>query len=254
MAVPRKGSVTAAPAAVVSCAVTGSSGAFETPSPLQGKPGCDLAHAPVNCALGSVSCKCDTVKFGWISKASITTAVPCASVFAVPVTWMVNVWGPSLRSLIVRIGEWASSTGRAKRSTCLVGPPSTLTSAMPIALPRLPSHRMDVPLKLTVAFAPALVACMAAPPLQPQAESLGVHGPVNVTAALDSSTRAPMPASEPPPPPPETPELLPSPAPPHETSRHASTRTMERFMEDDLFARMERTSVRHQRVVSPRGG
>jgi len=109
---------------------------------------------------------------------------------------------------------------------------------------------MDVPLKLTVAFAPAAVDCMAAPPLHPQAESLAVQAPVGLTEESDSSMRAPTAA----PPLPEAlaPELLPSPAPPHETSRPASNKAMERFI-DNLFTRMERMSVRHKRVVSPRG-
>jgi hypothetical protein len=56
-------------------------------------------------------------------------------------------------------------------------------------LPRAPIQRMEVPVKVIEAVAPAAVDCMAEPPLHPQLESLLVHAPLNVTAGLVSSTR-----------------------------------------------------------------
>src|SRR5438132_7228617 len=167
IAVPRNGRVTVAPVVVVSWAVTGSSGEFDTPLPLQGKPSADLVQPALKWALGSVSCQCDTVVLGCTSKPSTTTTFPCASVFCRPVTVIVSVCGPSLRSLIVTMSLCASSVGRAKRSTSLAGPPSTLTRAIPIALPRLPSHLTEVPVQVTEAVVPATPDCTAFPPLQP---------------------------------------------------------------------------------------
>src|SRR5689334_17496912 len=86
------------------------------------------------------------------------------------------------------MGVWISSVGRAKRVTSRAGPPSTLTVAIPIVLPRVPIQRMEVPVKVMEAVAPAVDDCMAEPPLHPQLESPLVHGPLKLTP-LDSSTR-----------------------------------------------------------------
>src|SRR6185295_1697479 len=82
-----------------------------------------------------------------------------------------------------------SSVGRPNVLTSRAGPPSTLTVAMPILRPRLPIQRMEVPLKVIEAVAPAIADCTAPPPLHPQLASLRIHGPVNVTEGCDSSTR-----------------------------------------------------------------
>src|SRR5687768_3374203 len=83
------------------------------------------------------------------------------------------------------------SCGRANRSTSVAGPPSTLNRAIPPSLPRLPIHLTEVPVKVNEAVAPAAVDCRAAPALHPQRDSLGVHPALKLTAASDSSTRAP---------------------------------------------------------------
>jgi hypothetical protein len=76
----------------------------------------------------------------------------------------------------------------------------------------LPSHLTEVPMKVNEALAPATLDCMAAPPLHPKRRSASVHLLSKVTAAWDSSIRAPASAyvapllSLPP--------LLSSPAPP----------------------------------------
>src|SRR6185437_5133867 len=223
---PRKGTVTFPPAIDVSCAVTGRSGRFDTLLPLHGKFSLDLVQPALYCSSGFVSCQWDTVKFGWMSKASTTTTFPCAWLSCVPMTVIVRMCLPSLRSSIVKIGVWISSAGRAKRSTCRGGPPSTLTVASPMLLPRLPIHRIEVPTKLIVAVAPAAVDCMAELPLHPEPESLFVHAPPNVTAGSDSSTRMPavgrgagVSGPLPPFPPVDPEELsLEPPPPPHETS------------------------------------
>src|SRR5437763_17198383 len=101
MPVPRKGSATLAPAAVVSCAVTGNSGTFETPLPLQGPFSTDFVQAPAYRAFGSVSCKCETVLPGCTSNASTPTVFAHAPDSPRPATWIVSVCGPSLKSLIV---------------------------------------------------------------------------------------------------------------------------------------------------------
>jgi hypothetical protein len=49
-----------------------------------------------------------------------------------PVTVIVNMCWPGLKSLIVTAVVWISSVGRAKRFTSLGGPPSTLTVAIPM--------------------------------------------------------------------------------------------------------------------------
>src|SRR3954468_1825655 len=80
------------------------------------------------------------------------------------------------------------SCGRAKRSTRLALPPSTLTSAIPLSLFRAPIHLTEVPVKVNVAVAPA-EDCMAVPALHPKLGSVGVHAPLKLTAASDSSKR-----------------------------------------------------------------
>jgi len=54
--------------------------------------------------------------------------------------------------------------------------------------PRLPIQRMEVPVKVIEAVAPAVADCMAEPPLHPPCEALLGHGPVNGTPP-ESSTR-----------------------------------------------------------------
>ena len=51
-----------------------------------------------------------------------------------------------------------------------------------IHLPRVPIHRTEVPVKVNEAVAPATLACMAEPPLQPLRASARVHAPVLPTA------------------------------------------------------------------------
>src|SRR5712664_1744751 len=148
----------------------------------------DLVQVPLYWRPGFVSCQCDTVVPGWISNASTTTTFPSPWLSCLPVTMMVNMCWPALKSLIVTMGVWTSSVGRAKRLTSLGGPPSTLTVAIPMPRPRLPIQRMEVPVKVIEAVAPAVLDCMAEPPLHPQLESLRGHGPLKVTAPLDSST------------------------------------------------------------------
>ena len=92
------------------------------------------------------------------------------------------------------------SFGRENRSTSLAGPPSTLTKAIPPSLLRLPIHLTEVPLKVNEAVAPATVDCIAAPPLHPKRELLRVHPALKLTAASDSSTRAPADGISSPPP------------------------------------------------------
>src|SRR5687768_6002390 len=60
---------------------------------------------------------------------------------------------------------------------------------MPKPRPRLPIQRMEVPLNVIVAVAPAVLDCIAEPPLHPIVGSLRSHGPVKVMPPLESSTR-----------------------------------------------------------------
>src|SRR5512145_2924178 len=180
------------------------------------------------------------------------------------------------------IGVRSSSFGRAKRSTSLAGPPSTLTEAIPIPLPRLPIHRTEVPVKVNETVAPTTVDCTAAPPLHPPWGLLCIHPALRLTAAAsDSSKRAVAGAVVVPPPlgglpagglplgvpglPPLgvpglpavvvvglVPPLVPSPPPPpHEISMAASnrtpTRSMQRFIHN-LSVGIVWVSFGHKRV------
>src|SRR5207237_1738139 len=82
-----------------------------------------------------------------------------------------------------------SSVGCPKTFTCGTCTPSTLIVAIPMPRPRAPIQRMEVPLKVIEAVAPAAVDCMAEPPLHPKLASARVQAPLKLTAALDSSTR-----------------------------------------------------------------
>ena len=53
--------MTVSPAVDMSCAVTGNSGTFETPLPLQLKLALDLVQPALYFTSGFVSCQCDTV-------------------------------------------------------------------------------------------------------------------------------------------------------------------------------------------------
>src|SRR6185312_5830298 len=121
---------------------------------------------------------------------------------------------------------WISSAGRANVLTSLPGPPSTLRVAMPILRPRLPIQRMEVPMNVIVAVAPAAFVCTAEPPLQPRLESLLAQVPVNLIAASDSSTRMPAVGSDCVGVPGEgvPMEASPPPPPPQEANRNASNR------------------------------
>src|SRR5688572_31754739 len=102
------------------------------------------------------------------------------------------------------MGVRATSPVLRYELTSLAGPPSILTRALPIALPRRPIHRTEVPVKLSVAVAPTTLVCTAAPPLQPQRASAAVHPLLKAsTVVSDSSTREPAGADGPvlPPPP-----------------------------------------------------
>jgi hypothetical protein len=125
------------------------------------------------------------------SKASTTTTavlVEWACEFLSPVTRIVSVCLPEVRPSSVTIGVWISF-GRAKVSTRLPGPPSTLTRAIPPFSLRAPIHLTEVPVKVNVAVAPTAVDCMAVPPLHAKRSSVGVHAPLKLTAASDSSKR-----------------------------------------------------------------
>ena len=93
--------MTDCPAAAVSCALTGSSGTFDTPVPLKGSAMSDLVHGPVYLSVGSVSCQCEIVLPGWMSNASTTTTFPWAWLSCRPVTVSLSVWVPGPRSLMV---------------------------------------------------------------------------------------------------------------------------------------------------------
>ena len=74
----------------------------------------------------------------------------------------------------------------------MAGPPSTLTKAFPIPLPRAPIHLTEVPVKVNETVAPATVDSTAVPPLHPAMElrkSRCVHPAVMLTVASDSSKR-----------------------------------------------------------------
>src|SRR6185369_3889365 len=149
----------------------------------------DLVQLPEYSRPGFVSCQWEMVVPGWISNASTTTTSPDPWLSCRPATVIVNVCWPALKSLTVMTGVWASSVGRAKRFTSRGGPPSTLTSAMPMPRPRLPIQRIELPVKVIEAVAPAVDDCIAEPPLHPKLASLRTHGPLNTTLPLDSSTR-----------------------------------------------------------------
>src|SRR5688572_5232666 len=109
--------------------------------------------------------------------------------------------------------------------TSLAGPPSTLTLAYPISLPRALIHLTEVPVNLNVAVAPATEDCTPLPPLYPPRELVLVHPPLKVTAGSDSCTQVPGPGSVPllpplvggvspgVPPPPGLPPVTPPPLP-----------------------------------------
>src|SRR5688572_10840273 len=84
------------------------------------------------------------------------------------------------------MGVWTMSLGLAKELTSRGGPPSTLTRAMPILRPRAPSQRMEVPLKVMVAVAPAVEDCMAEPPLHPMVALACIQLPLKATPTFSS--------------------------------------------------------------------
>src|SRR6185436_19718600 len=124
--------------------------------------------------------------------ASTTTTaglVAAAWSFFSPVTRMVSVCWPGLKSCSVTIGVRASC-GRAKRSTRLAGPPSTLTSAIPASVLRSPIHVTHLPLNVNCTVAFVTVDRTAVPPLHPNLESAGIQSPgLKVTRTSDSSNR-----------------------------------------------------------------
>src|SRR4051812_15336353 len=168
------------------------------------------------------------------------------------------------------------SFGRAKRSTRLGLPPSTLTSAMPVDLLRAPIHRTDVPVNVKLAVAPAAEDCIAVPPLHPKLALVGVQAPLNVTAASDSSKRPgvlilpppllggvppllggvpPLPGGVAPLVPGLVPGLSPPPPPPQETSVPASHEIPAppvKRLTDDRPCGWRRVKGPHQHFAPPR--
>src|SRR6476660_4676582 len=140
-------------------------------------------QVPLYWTAESFSWKCDTI-CGSTSNASTTTTAGLAEV-----TRIVSVCWPGLKSCSVTIGV-CISCGRAKRSTCLTGPPSTLTSAVPPSPLRAPIQVTHLPLNVNCTVAPAVVVRTAEPPLHPNLESAGPQSPgLNVTLGSVCSKR-----------------------------------------------------------------
>ena len=104
-------------------------------------------------------------------------------------------------------------------------------------------------MKVNEASAPGTVDCLAAPPLQPKLGSLCVQLPLRLTAAFDSSMRAPADGGVPSLPPPLL-LVLPPPPPPQETNMPASSKTATRLMSrpldciwDDSSSALETSSL-----------
>src|SRR5581483_8767122 len=98
------------------------------------------------------------------SNASTTIVADVEAEFIRPVTSIVNVWLPLDRSVTVKSAAWICSVA-AYVSTSATDLPSRSTSAIPVSGPRAPIQLIDVPVKVNVACAPAVVETAAAPAL-----------------------------------------------------------------------------------------
>src|SRR5213593_1274332 len=110
---------------------------------------------------------CDPVVWGdddVTSNASTTIVISVDAAFVRPVTSIVSVWGAAARSFAVKTTTWGSGVG-ANRSTSPTSTPSRKTRAIPAWGPRKPIQLTDVPVKVNVACAPAVVESAAVPPL-----------------------------------------------------------------------------------------
>src|SRR2546427_9687101 len=97
------------------------------------------------------------------SNASITIKVSVEAEFFRPVTSIVNVWLASARPVAVKTTAWTSSVGK-NVSTSVTKTPSRKTRATPVSGPRAPIQLTDVPMKVDVAWAPAVAAGAGGPP------------------------------------------------------------------------------------------
>src|SRR6266571_3348062 len=101
--------------------------------------------------------------YGRTSKASTTTPTVrldalLAAGFCRPVASIVNVWLPLANPVASKMVSWYPSIGRgAYVSISATKTPSKYTSAIAIVNLRQPIQRTDVPLKLNVARAPAVL-------------------------------------------------------------------------------------------------